>query len=481
MTIQFRRGTAENISAANPVPAAGQPVFETNTGFLKIGDGYSSYNALHYVHEGARVLLDGYLNDSPGETNLYVSVSGSDSYPGTQAFPYRQPQTAINHIVLNNFPAGSTINIYCGAGTFEAPDTSLVPANITVRIYADLSDPLIDGYSTAPTPSLEDGYAGLWVIITNGYSGSISTATHWVYNSDFQTGAVTYNSESPEVRIVSDGYVLWPVHITQPQFDLLEYATTFECSDNLTKFIGNTKSLFTQRSNYLPYSNVEYFGIHFDLIGLNRFEFHGLKLTGCKFTQNVTPDAISRTPTGGLVLKNCYANIITVLQNSSKLTAIDGTAFSGIFHNEVEMNDSHLHSGIFNKGLKVLGGDNILGFNGLHGFDLREFGIDYYTSNIYQESSSTAQSLSTYLSYASLSRSNGMTFSINPSRTITGDVSIGFSILNAVLSNIETTCAGNLTCSTADVQFGGGASTSTFAALPATDAGDTVPYFARVS
>lgn len=42
-TIQFRRDTAANFASANPVLAAGEPAFETDTGVLRIGDG-SNYN-----------------------------------------------------------------------------------------------------------------------------------------------------------------------------------------------------------------------------------------------------------------------------------------------------------------------------------------------------------------------------------------------------------------------------------------------------
>lgn len=44
--IQFRRGTAAEWSAANPIPDYGEPCFETDTGIARIGDGASSYLGL---------------------------------------------------------------------------------------------------------------------------------------------------------------------------------------------------------------------------------------------------------------------------------------------------------------------------------------------------------------------------------------------------------------------------------------------------
>lgn len=41
--LQLRRGTAAEWASANPVLAAGEPAFETDTGIRKVGDGVSSY------------------------------------------------------------------------------------------------------------------------------------------------------------------------------------------------------------------------------------------------------------------------------------------------------------------------------------------------------------------------------------------------------------------------------------------------------
>lgn len=57
-TIQLRRGTAAQWTASNPVLAAGEPAFESDTGKFKIGNGSSAWTALTYAGgaEGADVL-----------------------------------------------------------------------------------------------------------------------------------------------------------------------------------------------------------------------------------------------------------------------------------------------------------------------------------------------------------------------------------------------------------------------------------------
>ncbi len=62
-TIKLRRGTAAQWSSANPILAAGEPGFETDTGKEKIGNGTSLWSALSYFlrenHMDAKYALIG--------------------------------------------------------------------------------------------------------------------------------------------------------------------------------------------------------------------------------------------------------------------------------------------------------------------------------------------------------------------------------------------------------------------------------------
>jgi hypothetical protein len=48
LLLEFRRGTAASWTAANPVLAAGEPAWESDTNKMKIGDGVTAWNALAY-------------------------------------------------------------------------------------------------------------------------------------------------------------------------------------------------------------------------------------------------------------------------------------------------------------------------------------------------------------------------------------------------------------------------------------------------
>ena len=43
------RGTAADLTSANPTLSAGEPAFETDTGYMKIGDGATAWTSLTYV------------------------------------------------------------------------------------------------------------------------------------------------------------------------------------------------------------------------------------------------------------------------------------------------------------------------------------------------------------------------------------------------------------------------------------------------
>lgn len=45
----FKKGTKAELEASSSIPRAGEPIFETDTGRLKVGDGVSAYASLPYI------------------------------------------------------------------------------------------------------------------------------------------------------------------------------------------------------------------------------------------------------------------------------------------------------------------------------------------------------------------------------------------------------------------------------------------------
>ena len=52
MAIQIRRDSAADWTSNNPTPSAGQPCYEDDTGYLKIGDGSTAWTSLPYAIVG---------------------------------------------------------------------------------------------------------------------------------------------------------------------------------------------------------------------------------------------------------------------------------------------------------------------------------------------------------------------------------------------------------------------------------------------
>jgi len=105
--IQFKRGTAADLTALNTLLASGEPGYETDTGKFKIGDGTTAWNSLAYAaalpaHAHAmsdvtnlQTSLDAKLGDAPVNGALYgrkngawtvVDGGGSGATPSGDAF-----------------------------------------------------------------------------------------------------------------------------------------------------------------------------------------------------------------------------------------------------------------------------------------------------------------------------------------------------------------------------------------------------------
>lgn len=75
--IQIRRDTVANWIAANPVLAQGEWALETDTGLLKLGNGTTAWNSLHYFSGGVVNLAD--LQDVAATSRVDGSVLSYDA------------------------------------------------------------------------------------------------------------------------------------------------------------------------------------------------------------------------------------------------------------------------------------------------------------------------------------------------------------------------------------------------------------------
>ena len=75
-TIQHKRGTAAEWTAADPTLAAGQVGVETDTGKFKFGDGSTAWSALGYFTPAAAAVFSPALAFTLDNPNAYDTVAG---------------------------------------------------------------------------------------------------------------------------------------------------------------------------------------------------------------------------------------------------------------------------------------------------------------------------------------------------------------------------------------------------------------------
>lgn len=162
MAIQFLRGTKSTLSSSSQIFLAGQPVFETDSGQLKIGDGVNSFSNLPYVGEG--LFSDGGSN-YPSVGSNYVDLSsnlrfhwGQDSGPSD--LEDMSPITASGGWKTNNamyqldIPNALSKLVYVNAvttGNYEIAGVSILSGiNTFVFVQFVWNTSFTHGYSSAP-------------------------------------------------------------------------------------------------------------------------------------------------------------------------------------------------------------------------------------------------------------------------------------------------------------------------------------------
>lgn len=164
--IQYRRDTAANWTAANPVLASGEPAYETDTKKRKIGDGTTAWNSLGYQIDKATAdaayATQSQLNSVAAGTDMATSFTGVSGYTygnswiayanyGAQQYPLRLPAKMGFTSVANKANAGyrmqdTAVNAFGTTPTLTAPQTAYpwTAGTKGVVVVGDLLNNLIE-------------------------------------------------------------------------------------------------------------------------------------------------------------------------------------------------------------------------------------------------------------------------------------------------------------------------------------------------
>lgn len=146
-TIKFRRDTSANWTSVNPIPAQGEPCYETDTGKLKIGNGSDNYVALPYVSDGG-----GSSGDLPIATattlggikvgnNLSITEDGTLSAnagtTGTTDYTQLENKPQINSVELTGNKTLDDLGIQAKGNYLTALPDNAVTTDATQTISGD--------------------------------------------------------------------------------------------------------------------------------------------------------------------------------------------------------------------------------------------------------------------------------------------------------------------------------------------------------
>jgi hypothetical protein len=128
--IQVRRGTASQWQSINPILAAGEMGLESDTNFIKFGDGTQHWNSLGYANEPLsnleNTLADYVLLEDVGQPNGVASLNSSGKVPSDQ-IALSGPITMTGAFTADTLSAG-TVN---STTTLNAVDVSIT-GNLSV-------------------------------------------------------------------------------------------------------------------------------------------------------------------------------------------------------------------------------------------------------------------------------------------------------------------------------------------------------------
>ena len=140
VTLQIRRGTAAQWASANTVLAAGEMGYETDSGYLKVGDGSTVWNSLDYSVEGSTSDISVTTNSPSGNGALTYTAS-------TQTFTFT-PADSSNKIGYADLSIGSNAsasgtggvayNNSTGEFTYTPPDIAAEETLTSLSINANV-------------------------------------------------------------------------------------------------------------------------------------------------------------------------------------------------------------------------------------------------------------------------------------------------------------------------------------------------------
>ena len=195
--LQLRRGTASGWTSTNPVLAAGEIGFESDTGKIKIGNGSSTWTGLSYnAGAGSTTYI---YNPSSSQTTF----SGADANGLTLSYVVGNEQVYVNGVLLvrgTDYTASNTTSVVLTVAAISGDVVTI----LAVSSYA-VTDAIAKTTLTAKGDLVTASAAGTPAVVNVGADG-----TTLVANSSASTG-VSWATPVASLAnpVINGGFDIW--------------------------------------------------------------------------------------------------------------------------------------------------------------------------------------------------------------------------------------------------------------------------------
>ena len=247
--MQQRRGTAAQWTAANPILAAGEIGFETDTNKFKMGNGSSTWTALTYFANAAELAA---IIDSAPETlntlnELAAAIQDDPAFFTTVAANLEAHRTSTGVHGVADMTLLQTLTQVNNLIATHNSDTTNVHGIVDTSVLATVSN--VESAATTAATALSTHSADTTSV--HGIANTAALATSTDVSSAVTAEAVvtatnlsTHNSDTTNVHGIADTTVLTTISSVNSSIEAA--LTTHNADTTLVHGIADTSQLVTQ-------------------------------------------------------------------------------------------------------------------------------------------------------------------------------------------------------------------------------------------